>query len=103
MSLYEVRAEVGADRSNRSAHASQVEALARQREEALHRMYTAILKVLDSAGLRLHVLDPDNIAGMERVLFSVMATRRAHARMLGDLRASDAADQVVAFQDPEGE
>jgi putative Mg2+ transporter-C (MgtC) family protein len=38
---------------------------------------------------------------MERVSFEVNATRREHARLLQDLRASDATDQVVAFQDQE--
>ncbi len=100
--LYEVRAEVGLEPAKELIDPAHVEALSAQREAALHRMFTAILKVLDSAGMRLHVLDRDNVAGMERVSFSVMATRRAHARMLRDLRASDATDQVVVFQD-EGE
>jgi putative Mg2+ transporter-C (MgtC) family protein len=38
---------------------------------------------------------------MERVSFEVSATRREHVRLLADLRASDATDQVVAFQDQE--
>lgn len=69
----------------------------------LRRMFAAALKVLDASGLRLQVMDRDNVAGMERVSFSVVATRRAHARILSDLRASDAADQVVAFRDTEDE
>lgn len=97
--LYEVRAEVGAQPSQETAAPLQAEALTAERDAALHRMFTTILKVLDSTGIRLHVLNRDNVAGMERVSFSVMATRRAHARMLGDLRASDATDQVVVFED----
>lgn len=94
--LYEVRADVGAEPVKDTIAPMQVE---EQREAALHRMFTAILKVLDGAGIRLHVLDRDNVAGMERISFSVMATRKTHARMLSDLRASDATDQVVVFQD----
>jgi putative Mg2+ transporter-C (MgtC) family protein len=76
------------------------EALAEECAASQHRMQRAILRVLDSAGLRLHVQDSrDNVAGMERVSFTVNATRREHARMLQELRASDATDQVVAFQD----
>lgn len=102
--LYEVRAEVGSvNPSEDSVEASQVATFASQREKALRRMFSAIRKVLDSAGVRLHVLDRDNIAGIESVSFLVMATREVHARMLVDLRASDATDQVVVFQDPEGE
>lgn len=107
--LYEVRAEVGAAWSKQTGNAAQGGDAAQggtgaeEREAALHRMFTAILKVLDTAGVRLQVLDRDNVAGMERVSFSVTATRRAHARMLVDLRASDATDQVVVFRDTEDE
>ncbi len=98
--LYEVRAQVGELPGKTEVASLHFEG--EQREAALRRMFTAILKVLDSAGIRLHVLDRDNVAGMERISFSVMATRRVHARMLVDLRASDATDQVVVYQD-EGE
>jgi len=37
------------------------------------------------------------------VSFQVLATRREHERILKELRASDATDQVVAFQDMEDE
>ncbi len=100
--LYEVRAEVGSAPSSELVAPAHLEALTVQREAALHRVFTAILKVLDSAGMPLHVLDRDNVAGLERVSFSVMATRKAHAQILRDLKASDATDQVIVFQD-EGE
>lgn len=77
--------------------------MAEMREAALRRMFAAVLKVLDASGLRPQVRDRDNVAGMERVSFSVVATRRAHARMLSDLRGSDATDEVVAFRDTEEE
>ncbi len=85
--IYEVRAEVGSQETS----------------AALHRMQRAILTVLDSAGLRLSVLDRDNVAGLERVAFTVLATRNVHERMLKDLRASDATDQVEVFKDLEDE
>jgi len=37
------------------------------------------------------------------VSFEVNATRREHLRLLQELRASDATDQVVSFQDEEDE
>jgi len=67
------------------------------------RMMTAILKVLDAAGQRLHVLERDNVAGWERICFSVMATRREHARVLSQLKSNDATDHVVVFEDAEVE
>ena len=66
-------------------------------------MQTAILKVLDAAGQRMSVIERDNVAGLERMAFSVTATRRVHDRLLLDLRSSDATDQVVVFRDVEEE
>ncbi len=87
--LYEVRAEVGLAAADAEG----------KRDAALRRMQTAILKVLDAASQRLQILDRDNMAGMERISFSVMATRKMHARILAELRASDATDQVIVFRD----
>ena len=78
--LYEVRAQVGELPGKTEVASLHFEG--EQREAALRRMFTAILKVLDSAGIRLHVLDRDNVAGMERISFSVMATRRVHPECL---------------------
>jgi putative Mg2+ transporter-C (MgtC) family protein len=72
-------------------------------EGSLHRMQTAILKVLDAAGQRMSVLERDNVAGLERVAFTVTATRRMHQRLLHDLKANDETDQVVVFRDLEEE
>ncbi len=88
--LYEVRAEIGLPA---------VDVDGKQRDAALHRMLTAILKVLDAASQHLQILDRDNMAGVERISFSVMATRKVHTRILADLRASDATDQVIVFRD----
>src|ERR1700760_3143433 len=97
--LYEVRADVGTALSKEVVGAARAEALADEREAARHRMYSAVLKVLDAASLRLHVLDRDNVAGLERVSFSVLATTKEHQQLLEHLRASDATDQVVVFRD----
>jgi len=99
--IYEVRADVGATLPSSIVGAERAEALAEDVVASQHRMLRAILRVLDSAGLRLYVRERDNVAGMERVSFEVSATRREHVRLLADLRASDATDQVVAFQDQE--
>jgi putative Mg2+ transporter-C (MgtC) family protein len=43
------------------------------------------------------------VAGIERVAFTVVATRGRHDRLLQQLRASDATDQVEVFPDMEEE
>lgn len=101
--LYEVRAEVGAPISKDVVGAERSQQIANTIEQARFRMMSAILKVLDGVGQRLHVQEHDNIAGWERVCFSVMATRRGHAQVLAQLKASDSTDQVVVFEDAEVE
>jgi hypothetical protein len=51
----------------------------------------------------MSVLERDNVAGLERVAFTVTATRRMHQRLLHDLKANDETDQVVVFRDLEEE
>ena len=68
-----------------------------------NKIYRAILSVLDRAGERLNVVERDSVAQLERVTFVIKANQRAHTRLLADLRASDATDQVVAFRDVEAE
>lgn len=99
--LYEVRAEVGTAQSTQSTSPAEATGLTHAREAAQHRMFTAILKVLDGIGERLEVQDRDNVAGLERISFTVLATRKGHARVLRELRDSDATDQVVVFSDRE--
>jgi putative Mg2+ transporter-C (MgtC) family protein len=101
--LYEVRANVGLAMGSDVVGAQRAEQLAEATETARHRMFTAILKVLDEAGQRLDVLDRGNLAGLERVSFWVVATRAEHAAMLHKLRMSDDTDQVVTFQNVEAE
>jgi putative Mg2+ transporter-C (MgtC) family protein len=101
--VYEVRADVGAMLPSSVVGIDRAEARAEETSAAQHRMQRAILKVLDSAGQRMTVQDRDNIAGMERVSFTVTATRKTHGRLLHELRESDATDQVVMFRDTEEE
>jgi putative Mg2+ transporter-C (MgtC) family protein len=101
--VYEVRADVGMKLPQDIASADRAEAFAEDVATARHRMQLAVLKVLDAAGQRLVVNDRDNIAGIERVSFTVTTTNKVHARLLHDLRASDATDQVVTFRDTEEE
>jgi putative Mg2+ transporter-C (MgtC) family protein len=98
--LYEVRAQVG------SAPGREVpgsDALTQAVDAARLRMLSAILKAMDAVGQRLQILDRDNIAGLERIFFSLVATRRMHEKVIHELRASDATDQVVCFQEAEAE
>lgn len=101
--IYEVRADVGSKLSKDIIGPERAEALAVEVDSARHRMLSAILSVLDTAGQRLSVLDRDNVAGLERTSFAVTATRRIHHNILHELRDSDATDQVVVFRDTEEE
>jgi putative Mg2+ transporter-C (MgtC) family protein len=67
------------------------------------RMFSAMLQVLDAAGERLSILERESVGDLERIAFVVKATRRKHEILIGELRAKDAADQVMAFNDPEEE
>jgi putative Mg2+ transporter-C (MgtC) family protein len=101
--IYEVRAQVGSKLSSDVIGVARAEALAEEIDAARHRMLLAILKVLDAMGQRLHALDRDNLAGMERVSFSVIATNEVHVKLLHEMRASDETDQVIVFRDVEDE
>jgi putative Mg2+ transporter-C (MgtC) family protein len=101
--IYEVRADVGSMLPSNVVGTDRAEALAEDVSAASNRMQLAILKVLDAAGQRLTVHDRDNIAGIERVSFTLKATAKQHERLLNQLRASDATDQVVMFPDTEDE
>ena len=69
----------------------------------LSRMYLAILGVLDRMKVRLNVIEKDSVAELQRVTFIVSTDRKQHARILDELKAADAADTVIAFQDEEEE
>jgi len=101
--IYEVRADVGATLPKDVVGAERAVAMAASVDKSLHRMQVAIMKVLDAAGQRMSIIERDNVAGLERMAFSVTTTRRVHDRLLRDLRASDETDQVVVFRDVEEE
>jgi putative Mg2+ transporter-C (MgtC) family protein len=101
--VYEVRADIGAMLPESVVGTARAEALAEQVSAANHRMQLAILKVLDSVGQRLAVLDRDNIAGIERVSFIVTATHKIHHHIHHELEADDATDKVIVFNDTEEE
>lgn len=68
-----------------------------------NKIFVASLSVLDRLGERLKIVERDSLAALERVTFVVTANRGKHAKLLAELRASDAADQVVSFRDVEAE
>jgi putative Mg2+ transporter-C (MgtC) family protein len=101
--IYEVRADVGAKLAKEIVGPERAEVLAGEVDAARHRMFSAILGVLDASHQRLNLIDRDNVAGLERTSFSLTATRKVHARILQALRDSDATDTVVVFRDTEEE
>lgn len=101
--LYEVRAQIGAPVGQEVAGPAHAEAVAAEIESARRRMMSATLQVLDKAGQRLHMLEHDNVGGIERMCFPLTATQHEHEAVLQQLKASDATDQVIAFRDWEEE
>lgn len=101
--VYEVRADVGTSPPAAKVGEDTASSLAAASDAARHRMMAAILSVLDAEGQRLVIDQHDNVGGLERIVFEVLATPRAHGRIFDALRASDATDQVVRFRDPEDE
>jgi putative Mg2+ transporter-C (MgtC) family protein len=101
--IYEVRANVGVTLSKEAVGAEEAESVAQEVNDALQRMQKAILAVLDSVHQRLSVLERDNMGGLERVSFTITTTKSVHQRLLDELRASDATDEVVAYFDSEEE
>jgi putative Mg2+ transporter-C (MgtC) family protein len=101
--IYEVRANVGATLNRDAVGADKAEATAHEVNDALQRMQRAILNVLDGVHQRLSVLERDNMGGLERVSFTITTTTSIHRRLLEQLRASDATDEVVVFLDTEEE
>jgi putative Mg2+ transporter-C (MgtC) family protein len=101
--IYEVRANVCATLPQDAVGEAEATALAKEAARALNRMQRAILRVLDGAGQRLSIVERDNVAGLERVAFTVVATKKMHRRMLEELRACDETDEVAVFADAEEE
>jgi putative Mg2+ transporter-C (MgtC) family protein len=67
------------------------------------KMYSAMLQVLDAAGERLSVLERESVGDLQRIAFVIKTTRRKHEILIGELRAKDATDHVMVFNDPEEE
>jgi putative Mg2+ transporter-C (MgtC) family protein len=64
-------------------------------------MFAQILAVLDREHLRLNVTKRDRLGELERVTFSISASKVKHRQLLAELVAGDATDKVIAFSDDE--
>jgi putative Mg2+ transporter-C (MgtC) family protein len=73
------------------------------RGHELDQMTTSILKVMDLENRRLDEVENQPIAGLQRLSFEVSANRRMHRRLLKELKAAPAIDDVHSFRDPEDE
>jgi putative Mg2+ transporter-C (MgtC) family protein len=73
------------------------------RSEDATAMSIGILHVLDSAGIRLNVIDRSTTGTLERVTFVVTCTKKRHQQLISELRANEPTGQVVAFRDFEDE
>jgi putative Mg2+ transporter-C (MgtC) family protein len=65
------------------------------------RMHQSILDAMDSAGERLTEVERDTIGELQRISFSLTATKRQHERLHGKLLAEPAIDALLTFRDPE--
>jgi len=65
------------------------------------RMLESILDAMDHAGERLAGVERDTIGVLQRISFSLIATKKQHERLKGKLLAEPAIDQVLTFRDPE--
>ncbi len=64
-------------------------------------MLQSILDAMDKAGERLPPPDRDTIGDIQRVSFSLTATKKQHERLRGQLLAEPAIDVLLTFRDPE--
>jgi len=64
-------------------------------------MLTSILDAIDSAGERLAEFSSNPIGDLQRVTFTIIATKRQHERICGKLRSEPAIDRLLNFRDPE--
>jgi len=71
----------------------------RGRDQTL--MLTSILDAMDRAGERLANVDRDAIGELQRVSFSLTATKNHHERLWAKLSAEPAIDTLLTFRDPE--
>ena len=64
-------------------------------------MMQSILDSMDHAQQRLMDVDSDAIGELQRISFSLAATKRQHERLRADLNARPAIDKLLTFRDPE--
>lgn len=64
-------------------------------------MLKSILDAMDKAGQRLAAVDRDAIGELQRVTFTLKATRKQHDRLGKGLKAEPAIDALRTFRDPE--
>jgi putative Mg2+ transporter-C (MgtC) family protein len=64
-------------------------------------MLQSILEAMDSAGERLTDVERDAIGGLQRVSFSLTATKKSHRRIHDNLLAQPAINVLKTFRDPE--
>jgi len=66
-------------------------------------MFSEILHVLDSSGIRMSVIEKETFGTIQRVTFAVNTNHHKHEHLLLQLRTSDKTDEVMAFRDTEQE
>jgi putative Mg2+ transporter-C (MgtC) family protein len=66
-------------------------------------MYLAVLAAMDTDQRRLESVERDNLAGITRLSFTVIATRRDHRRLMELLMKSSGIDRVLTFRSWEDE
>jgi len=64
-------------------------------------MLSSILDAMDMTGERLGGVDRDTIGELQRVSFSLTATKKQHDRLRGKLLSEPAIDALLTFRDPE--
>jgi len=56
---------------------------------------------MDQARQRLMDVETNSIGELQRISFSLAATKRQHERLHADLNAKPAIDKLLTFRDPE--
>lgn len=64
---------------------------------------SAILAAMDKENRRLDQIENQPIGGLQRLLFSMNATRRCHLRLQAAMKASPEIEKVLEFRDTEDE
>jgi putative Mg2+ transporter-C (MgtC) family protein len=64
-------------------------------------MLTSILDAMDRAGERLSEFNSNAIGDLQRVSFTITATKRQHERIRGKLQSEPAIAKLLNFRDPE--